>query len=101
MSVNGANAMASEPRYISPLPYPMANGEPLRAPIRRLSLPVNRKASAKAPRNCLSVAATASAGDLPLFISCETRCATASVSVSLTNLQPRWSVAHATRENFQ
>ena len=45
----------------------MANGEPLRAPIRRLSLPVNKKASAKAPRNCLSAAATASAGDLPLF----------------------------------
>ena len=31
MSVNGASAMASEPRYISPAPCPMASGGPCRA----------------------------------------------------------------------
>ena len=34
-----------------PAPKPMASGEPLRAPISRLSSPANRKASAKAPRS--------------------------------------------------
>ena len=63
----------------------MASGEPLRAPIIRSSSPANRKASAKAPRNCLSAAATASTGGLPFFISSVTRWATTSVSVSLPN----------------
>jgi hypothetical protein len=60
----------------------------LRAPIIRSSSPANRKASAKAPRNCLSEAATASTGGLPFFISSVTRWATTSVSVSLVNLAP-------------
>src|SRR5664279_5603327 len=38
----------------------MASGEPLRAPIIRSSSPANRKASANAPRNCLSEAVAAS-----------------------------------------
>ena len=66
----------------------MASGEPLRAPIIRSSSPANRKASAKAPRSCLSAAATASTGGLPFFISSVTRWATTSVSVSLPNLAP-------------
>ena len=66
----------------------MASGEPLRAPIIRSSSPANRKASAKAPRSCLSAAATASAGVLPFFISSVTRWATTSVSVSLLNFAP-------------
>ena len=66
----------------------MASGEPLRAPIIRSSSPANKKASAKAPRSCLSAAATASTGDLPCFISSVTRWATTSVSVSLPNLAP-------------
>ena len=51
VSVNGASAIASEPRYISPSPWPTASGEPLRAPISRSSSPANRKASANAPRS--------------------------------------------------
>src|ERR1700682_3162373 len=35
VSVKGASAIASEPRYISPSPWPIASGEPLRAPIIR------------------------------------------------------------------
>jgi hypothetical protein len=32
MSVSGARAIASDPRHISPRPYPTASGDPLRAP---------------------------------------------------------------------
>ena len=66
----------------------MASGEPLRAPIRRLSSPANRNASANAPRSRGSAALTASTGDAPRSISWLTRCATTSVSVSVTNLAP-------------
>ena len=45
MSVKGASASASEPRYISPSPKPTASGAPWRAPIRRSSSPL--KSSAK------------------------------------------------------
>src|SRR5215510_1429839 len=47
VSVKGASAMASEPRYISPLPWPMASGGPWRAPIIRLSSPAKSKAGIK------------------------------------------------------
>ena len=49
---------------------------------------MNRKASAKAPRSRGSTAATASAGERPLFISSVTRWATTSVSVSEPNFAP-------------
>ena len=88
MSVNGASAIASEPIYIAPSPKPIASGEPLRAPISRLSSPANRKASAKAPRSRGSAALTASTGDAPRFISSVTRWAMTSVSVSVANLAP-------------
>ena len=52
--VKGASAMASEPRYISPSPWPMASGGPARAPIIRLSSPAKMMASAKAPRRRFS-----------------------------------------------
>jgi hypothetical protein len=45
---------------------PIASGEPLRAPIIKSSWPLNRNASAKAPRNCGSDAFTASCGDSAL-----------------------------------
>ena len=60
VSVKGASAIASEPRYISPSPWPIASGEPLRAPIIKFPWPLNTKASANAPRNCGSDAFTAS-----------------------------------------
>ena len=68
VSVNGASAIASEPRNISPSPWPTASGEPLRAPISRSSSPANRKASANAPRSRGRQACTASTGFLPCFI---------------------------------
>ena len=67
MSVKGASAIASEPRYIAPSPKPIASGEPLRAPISKSSSPANRKASAKAPRSRGSAAATASTGEQPVL----------------------------------
>ena len=49
VSVNGASAMASEPRYISPSPCPIASGGPWRAPIIRSSSPAKMMPSANAP----------------------------------------------------
>ena len=40
-------------------PWPMASGEPRRAPIRRPAWPAKMMASAKAPSSCASVAAVA------------------------------------------
>ena len=65
VSVKGASAMASEPRYISPSPWPMASGGPCRAPIIRLSSPAKMMASAKAPRSRCSAALAASTGARP------------------------------------
>ena len=74
VSVNGPSAMASEPRYISPSPWPIASGGPLRAPIIRSSSPAKMNPSAKAPRSCDSDAFTASTGLMPLARYPSTRC---------------------------
>ena len=100
MSVNGASAIASEPTNIAPSPKPTASGEPLRAPIRRLSSPANRKASAKAPRSRGSAFLTASAGEAPRRISSVTRCAMTSVSVSLVNFAPFFSSSSRSSPKF-
>ena len=68
----------------------VANGE-WRAFARadqKIVLAGEQEGQCKSAAQLLERRATASTGDLPRFISCETRCATASVSVSLTNLQP-------------
>ncbi len=54
----GASAMASLPRYISPLPWPMASGLPWRAAIIRSSWPAKMMPSAKAPCSLPSAALT-------------------------------------------
>ena len=54
--------MASEPRNISPSPWPTASGGPLRAPMIRSSSPVNMMASAKAPCSRFSALWAASTG---------------------------------------
>ena len=62
VSVKGASAIASEPRYIWPWPWPMASGGPCRAPIIRLSSPAKMMASANAPCSRRSAALAASTG---------------------------------------
>ena len=74
VSVNGPSAIASEPRYISPSPWPIASGGPLRAPIIRSSSPAKMNPSANAPRSCDSAAFTASTGLMPLARYPSTRC---------------------------
>ena len=78
-----------EPRYISPLPWPMASGEPWRAAIIRSSWPAKMMPSAKAP---CSLARAASHGvdrvRDPGRSSSVTRWTTASVSVSVSNMWP-------------
>ena len=86
--VKGANAIASEPMYISLAPCPMASGEPLRAAIIRSSSPWNKNAKANAPSSRDIVFSAASAGLRPLSMWCCVSIATVSVSVSVTKLIP-------------
>src|SRR5262249_19570596 len=59
-----------------------------------------KKASANAPRNRGSAAATAWAGERPFFISCVTRWATTSVSVSEPNFAPVFSSSSRSSRKF-
>ena len=87
-SVSGDSAIASEPKNISPSPWPMASGLPRRAPIIRSSSPSNRMASANAPSSRPSAASTACSGVMPSSRLRVTRWAMTSVSVSVSNRQP-------------
>ena len=88
-SVKGASATASEPRNISPSPWPMASGLPRRAAIIRSASPSNRKARAKAPCNRPSVARAASTGPRPWLMCQAVSRATVSVSVCDSGCIPR------------